>query len=188
MHVREAIAQRRSLRSLAPFTVAEELIEELATAASLAPSCFNKQPWRYVFVYEKQKLEKLHTALSGGNAWARKGSLVVAIVTRKDLDCIVKNREYYLFDNGTAMGFMLLKATELGLIAHPIAGYDEEKAKRILNIPEEMTLITLVIFGQKAAQTDPELSENQKRSEASRPPRMQPKAFAFHNEYGKHKE
>ena len=185
MHVSQAIAQRRSLRSLTPFTVTDELIAELAAAANLAPSCFNKQPWRYVFVYGKQTLEELHTALSRGNGWAHNGSLIVAIVTRKDLDCVVKNRDYYLFDNGTAMGFMLLKATELGLIAHPIAGYDEEKAKSILHIPEDMTLITLVIFGKRAPQINPELSDHQKQSEAQRPSRMETSEFVFHNQYSK---
>ncbi|MFB0562029.1 MAG: hypothetical protein ACETWM_12570 [Candidatus Lokiarchaeia archaeon] len=35
-----------------------------------------------------------------------------------------------------------LRATKLGLVTHPIAGYDEEQVKKVLNIPEDMRVIT----------------------------------------------
>ncbi|MCK4297935.1 MAG: nitroreductase family protein, partial [Planctomycetes bacterium] len=50
MEVREAIERRRAYRSLDPAPISDELIRDLAESASLAPSCFNNQPWRFVFV------------------------------------------------------------------------------------------------------------------------------------------
>ena len=119
--LKELLEKRRAYRSLKPLEVTDELIEDLALCAGLAPSCYNKQPWRYIFVYEEEQLKKLQDALAGGNAWAKKASLLVGVFSRKDFDCIVKDREYYLFDTGTATGFLLLRATELGLVAHPMA-------------------------------------------------------------------
>lgn len=59
MDVKEAIQERRAYRSLEPVKITEELIRDLAKFASLSASCFNKQPWRFVFVYDKGVLVQL---------------------------------------------------------------------------------------------------------------------------------
>ena len=58
MDVRQAIVERRAYRSLVPVEITEELIDDLAGSAQLFCSCFNNQPWRYVFVYDKNMLSK----------------------------------------------------------------------------------------------------------------------------------
>ena len=121
MNVKEAIEKRRALRSLDPIEISDELVIKLATVAQLTPSCANNQPWRFIFVREKDKLQKLNDALSDRNYWAKKASLIIAVFSKKENDCIVKEREYYLFDSGMASAFIQLRATELGLVAHPIA-------------------------------------------------------------------
>jgi nitroreductase len=172
MDVREAIETRRAYRSFERATSTEETARDLARHASLAPSCFNKQPWRYVFVYGHEMLEKLHGALAKGNEWAQAASMIVAVYSRKDLDCDVKGREYYLFDLGLSTAFLVLRATELGLVAHPIAGFDEGAAKEILGIGEEMRLITLVIVGTHSDEINDLLSEKQAEAEIERPERL----------------
>ncbi len=181
MNVKEAIEARRAYRSLDPVEVTPELIRDLAESAGLAPSCFNNQPWRFVFVYEREKLEKLWEAMSRGNEWTRLASMIIAVVSRKDLDCDIKGREYYLFDTGMATAFLILRATELGLVAHPIAGYHEDKVKEILGIPEDMKVITLVIVGKHSSTISPLLTEKQVEAEKARPPRLPLEEYAFIN-------
>jgi len=122
MDVKEAIEKRRAYRAIEPVDVTDELIRDLAYHASLAPSCYNNQPWRFVFVKSRGKLEELFGMLSSGNGWAKNASLIVAVYSMRDYDCVIKEREYYLFDTGMAVALMILRATELGLVAHPIAG------------------------------------------------------------------
>lgn len=172
MKLMEIIEKRRAYRSLQPVAINEELVGELATAASLSASCFNKQPWRYVFVYERETLALLKKAMSKGNEWTQAASLIVAVCSRKDLDCVVKEREYYLFDTGMATAALILRATEMGLVAHPIAGYDEGKAKEALGIPADMTLITLVNIGAHLLPPNSLLNDAQKESEKTRPERL----------------
>ena len=148
MGVKQAIQIRRAYRSLEPVEITEELVRDLAQSAQLAPSCFNNQPWRFVFAYDPDVLKRLYGAVSKGNKWVEAGSMIIAVFSQKDLDCLIKGREYYLFDTGMATAFIILRATELGLVAHPIAGYKEDAVKEILGIPEEMTLITLLIVGK----------------------------------------
>jgi nitroreductase len=96
---------------------------------------------------------------------------------------VVKERKYFLFDTGMSVGMMILRATELGLVAHPIAGYDENKAKEILNIPPEMRLITLIIVGKHSDEIKSELSEDMAKGEKQRPPRKSFNEFVWINEY-----
>lgn len=182
------IEKRRAYRSLDLVNITSETVNDLARNAQLAPSCFNNQPWRYVFVYKKKKLEELFGALSKGNVWAHKASLIVAVVSTPEYDCRIKGRDYYLFDTGMATAFLILRATDLGMVAHPIAGYNEEMVKEILKVPQELTVITLVIVGKHSKEIGQELSEKQVAWEKERPERMPLEQFAFHNEYSEKKD
>ncbi len=183
MNVKEAIRTRRAYRSLAPAEITAELITDLAESAQLACSCFNNQPWRFVFVSDPQTLRELHPALSRGNEWAQAASLIIAVFSEQGLDCVIKGREYYLFDTGLATAFLILRATELGLVAHPIAGFREEAVKETLNIPAEMTVITLIIVGKRAATVGPLLTEKQAAGEQKRPERLSLDRFVYLNRF-----
>ncbi|MCX5749371.1 MAG: nitroreductase family protein [Candidatus Saganbacteria bacterium] len=183
MDVKEAIEKRRAYRSLDKAEITKELVDDLSHSASLAASCFNNQPWRFIFVYEEEQLKKLKTALNKGNEWAGDASMIIAVASKKDTDCVVKGREYFLFDTGMATAHLILRATELGLVAHPIAGYDEQKAREILNVPEDMTVITLINVGKHSGTIRPTLSEKQAEGEKDRPKRLPPEKFSFINKY-----
>ena len=137
MDVIEAIETRRAYRSLDPVVITEDLVRDLARNAQLAPSCFNNQPVRFVFVYKPEVLKEMHQALSSGNSWAQAASMIVAVYSKAEDDCIIRDREYHQFDVGQSVAFLILRATELGLVAHPIAGFSPKKTREILGIPEE---------------------------------------------------
>jgi len=183
MDVKEAINKRRAYRSLVPVEITEEIIEDLARCAQLFCSCFNNQPWRYVFVYERDMLERMHEALSSGNEWARAASMIIAVFSKPDLDCLIRDRKYYFFDTGMATAAIILRATELGLVAHPIAGFSPKKTRAILNIPDEMEVITLVIVGKHSDRLSPVLSEKQIAAEKQRPERLSLSEFVYRNKY-----
>jgi nitroreductase len=172
MELMETIEKRHAYRSLGPARIDESLVRDLATAASLSASCFNKQPWRFVFAFDKDVLGRLQGAINKGNEWTRAASMIIAVASRKDMDCVTKEKEYYLFDIGMATAFLILRATELGLVAHPIGGFDEEKAKEILGIPADMRLITLVNVGAHLLPVNALLSQKQAEAEGSRPERL----------------
>lgn len=184
MDVTRAIHGRRAYRSLEQVEITDELVRDLARHAQLAPSCNNNQPARFVFVWDKAVLEALKPAFSRGNAWCYAASLVIVVCAEKEADCVIRDREYYLFDTGMQTAFLILRATELGLVAHPIAGYDPEKVREVLGIPEALTVITLVNVGKRAATISPALSEKQVEAEKTRPPRLPLEQMAFFNRFG----
>ena len=91
------------------------------------------------------------------------GAIRVLIVTGIDLLAAMER-------DPTA--FLVLRATELGLVAHPIAGFDEGAAKEILGIDDEMKLITLVIVGKHSDSINDLLTEKQAEAEMERPERL----------------
>jgi nitroreductase len=108
----------------------------------------------------------------------------VAVFSKEGDDCMVKGRNYHQFDTGMAVGFLLLRATELGLVAHPFAGYREKAVKGILDIPEEYQLIALVAVGKKAEVLHDLLNEDQKVNESKRTERKTFEEFAHIDRYG----
>ncbi|MEM4258581.1 MAG: nitroreductase family protein [Candidatus Thermoplasmatota archaeon] len=183
MNVTTAIEQRRAYRSLEQVNVTKELVEDLAHHAQLAPSCFNNQPWRFIFVYDKEKLQNMREVLSKGNEWAYDASMIVVVLSKKEYDCIIRERVYHQFDTGLATAFLMLRATELGLVAHPIAGYSPKKTREILGIPEDVEVITLVIIGKHSTVIRPILSEHQIANEKARPERFPLSRFVAENRY-----
>jgi nitroreductase len=185
MDVIQAIKERRAYRSLDPVEITEDLVKDLAGSAILAPSCFNNQPTRFVFVYDPDILMKMREALSQGNKWVHAASMIIAVFSRKEDDCMIKDREYHQFDCGLASGLLILRATELGLVAHPIAGFSPKKTREILGIPEEYQVIALIIVGKHSEEISPVLSEKQVEWEKERPLRLPLEKFAFFNHYGR---
>ncbi|MBE0636145.1 nitroreductase family protein [Candidatus Bipolaricaulota bacterium] len=162
-----AIMSRRARRAITGQPIARDILETILTAAHLAPSCANSQPWRFVVVDEEPALTQVKEYLSGGNYWAKLAPAVIAVVSRTDLDCqIPDGREYHLFGCGLASMNLMLQATEMGLIAHPIAGFKQAPIKTLLDIPDDFTLITLIILGNPA-DTDQLLSEKHRLEEVS---------------------
>ena len=183
MELDTLLERRRALRSLSKFDVTNEFINRLATAAGLAPSCNNKQPWRFVFVSDVAKLKALSGSLMSGNYWAKKAPLMIAVFSKRELDCAIKDRDYYQFDTGMATANLLLKATDLGLVTHPMAGFDPDKAREVLHIPDEFHLITLIAVGKQQNTIDSELSEKHQSQELQRPSRLNTEDFVYLNEY-----
>jgi len=183
MSVKEIIERRRAYRTLEPVEITRDLVNDLAEVAKISPSCGNKQPWRFVFAYDKHVLKQLFTVLSGGNKWVEKASMIIGVFSEPENDCMIGERLYYLFDTGMATAFIMLRATELGLVAHPIAGFDETSAKDILGIPNAMRLITLIIIGKHSKEVNPVLSESMKLGEKQRPPRKAIEDFIHIDRY-----
>jgi glutaredoxin-dependent peroxiredoxin len=184
MDVETAIQTRRARRTFDTKEIPIDVLHKMIEAMRLSPSCNNQQPWRVVAVRSPEKLDVLKEALSKGNVWAKRAPLILAICSRPDDDCRLNdNRDYFLFGCGMSVGMLMLQATELGMIAHPIAGYDPLKVKQSLGIPPEYTVITLVICGYPGGDTSL-LSEKQLALEKDRPARKPVGENFFDDEWG----
>ncbi len=65
MNTLDAIRERRSIRRFKPDPLPEDALREILTAATLAPSGKNEQPWRFVIVREDKRAEMLAVMRAG---------------------------------------------------------------------------------------------------------------------------
>lgn len=65
MNTLEAIRTRRSIRRFKPDPLPEDVLKEILTAATLAPSGKNEQPWRFVVVREDKRPELIAVMRAG---------------------------------------------------------------------------------------------------------------------------
>ena len=183
MDVKEAVRRRRATRAFDDRVVDLQMIDGLIETVRLSPSCNNNQPWRVIVAWGPA-LETVKAHLSKGNSWAKRAPLILVVCARLDDDCKMADlRDYYLFSTGLAIGEMLLRATEMGLIAHPIAGYDAVAIKQELGIPDDHVLITLVICGHPGTDVSL-LSEKQLLAERERPLRKPVSENFFRDRWG----
>lgn len=130
-------------------TVEREKIMAVLEAARWAPSCFNDQP-RHFLVFDgsdAQALERARACLIEGNAWAKKAPVLILSVARETFEYNGKPNRWAQHDTGLATENLLLEAVELGLAAHPMAGYDADRARSEFGIPEGFTPIAMIAIG-----------------------------------------
>jgi nitroreductase len=145
---------RRAKRALSEKNIPDEVLKRIMRAATYAPSCFNNQPWRFVVVNERSKLEALHDSLAGGNYWMKKAPAIIVLATKPDLDARLSDRrEYALLGCGLAAENLMLQAFKEDVIGHAIAGFDPLVVKAKLGIPEDYIVITLIALGYPGDET-----------------------------------
>jgi len=160
------LAQRESRRVIdidKPLHIS--IVESLIEAARWAPSCANKQPWRMV-VAQGASLSAVKEALAKGNDWAAQAPVIIAFASKPALACQITGRDYFPLDIGLAVENMLLQGTHLGLVMHPIAGFDEGKVKLALHVPEQYRIYNLVVAGFPG---DPQLADDRTLEKEAQP-------------------
>lgn len=141
------ITARQSRRLIDPDKpVRRADILSLLEAARWAPSCANKQPWRLV-VSMDESLSAVRAALNRGNGWAKNAPVLMALASKPELDCQLNGRDYHTLGLGLALENLLLQASHLGLVVHPMAGFDEAQVKAALQIPDDFRVYVLVAVG-----------------------------------------
>ena len=174
---------RRAKRALSEEQIPEEVVKRIMTAATYAPSCFNNQPWRFLVVSEEKRLEDMHAELSGGNYWAKKAPVIVAVITKPDLDAKLSDRrEYAVLGCGLAMENLMLQAFKEGAIAHAMAGFDPLVVKERFSIPEEYIVMALIAIGYPGDESH--LSDKHKEMEHSPRDRKPESEVICYNAWG----
>ncbi len=142
------IKKRKSYVTFKDKDVEKEKIDKLIEAARWSPSCFNNQPWYYIFVSKDDELrEELEKALSTGNGFAKKAPYLVAVISKKEDDCKTNGIPYYAYDTGMSVMSLALEAEHLGLNMHQMAGYNEDDVKKTLSVPDNYRVIVLFALG-----------------------------------------
>ncbi len=160
-----AIEQRRAYRALDTRPIEPDVLLGLIEAASTAPSGMNNQPWRFITVTERERLDALKESLSRGNYWAKRAPAIIAVVTNNHWSMQLGERSYAPFEVGMATMALQIQAVSEGLYIHPIAGFNADQAKAVLEIEKDDSLLVLLILGYPGSEEG--LSDAHRESEHS---------------------
>jgi len=185
----ELIEKRWSPRAFSAQPVETEKLNELFEAARWAASCYNEQPWRFVYAAreEKELFRKLFDCLVERNQqWVKTAPLLLLTVARRDFSHNGKPNRHAWHDVGLALGNFTLQAVALGLFVHQMAGFSSEKARENLGIPADFEPVAMVAVGYPG---DPAQLPEELRAREGAPRTRKPLADivfhgAWHNDSG----
>lgn len=111
----------------------------------------NTQPWLYIYANSGETVfNTIFTSLADGNKqWAKDAAVLIVSMAQIEYEQkgdIVKNSHAW-HDTGMANIQLMLQATELGLVTHPMGGFDAEKLKQGLKLPLDFQPILVIALG-----------------------------------------
>jgi nitroreductase len=156
MIFKELILARQSVRRYADTPVEPEKLNLCLEAARLAPSASNSQPWKFIVVDQEPLRTEVAKATFSDikliNKFTIQAPVLIVIVMEKAklitrLAMMVKKKEWPLIDIGITASHFCLQATELGLGTCMIGWFEEEKIKKLLQIPSDKSIGLLITLG-----------------------------------------
>jgi nitroreductase len=147
---------RWSPRAMSGEPVAEADLMRLFEAARWAPSTFNEQEWRYLFARRESPHWETFFGLLGppNQVWCRNAGALMVVLSKKTFTLNGKPNPVHTFDAGASFENLALQGTSMGLVVHGMAGFDREKARRDLNVPEDFAVEAMVAVGQPGEPDD----------------------------------
>jgi nitroreductase len=126
-------------------------------AATLAPSAFNYQPWRFLYAVHGDANWDLFVSLlmPFNAAWAKAAGALVIVVSDSllRLGGDPRPNHSHSFDAGAAWALLALQATALGYYAHGMSGIEHDRIRTELGIPNDFRIEAAIAIGRKG---DPE--------------------------------
>ena len=151
----------------------EELMP-IFEAARWAPSAFNSQPWRFIYakrntVREEDWNRLFNLLVDGNKEWAKNAAVLTVVISKKEVE--YKGRVLpsptHQFDTGAAWENLALEASSRRLVAHAIAGFDYDKARKDLDIRDEYDVLSMIAIGIRGPKENlpPKLQEMESPSD-----------------------
>ena len=132
------------MRNYKPDPVPDLVIHRILQAGRWSPTSSNTQAWHFIVIRDRDSLAALGTVATQG-PFLPQAAFVIAVVMdnapRPQLDAgrAIQQMEIMAWSEGVGMCFAGVRAEE-----------QQREIKRMLNIPAEMELITLLGFGYRA--------------------------------------
>jgi nitroreductase len=152
--ITESLKNRRSIRDFADDPVSEEQISTIIEAARWAPSWLNLQPWKFIVIDDSKVRDKICAAIPmTAKAGVNDAPVSIAVCVED-----YRNSAHLAEDGAAATLYMSLAAHSLGLGTYWVGLYDrknrgssaEAKIRRILGVPENYRLLSLLPIGVPA--------------------------------------
>lgn len=141
---------RWSPRAMSGDPIPESDLRVLFEAARWAPSSYNNQPWRILYAHrESEHWELFFDLLVATNkVWARNAAVLLLMVSKTTFDHNGKPSVTHSFDCGAAWASLAFQGVLKGYVVHGMQGFDYERARISLNIPDEYRVEAMAAVGR----------------------------------------
>jgi nitroreductase len=178
LSVDDAIQSRHSIRKFVQEPIPKEDINKIFELVRLTPSAWNLQPWRFHVATDMQLKEKLQEAAYGQQQVTSAPAVVLVTSDMEDVLAnlaetvhpglpperqqeevanlssffggmsVEERGQWGLTQTNIALGFLLVAIQGLGYASVPMLGFDQEKVKEILALPEHIKFAAMVPIGR----------------------------------------
>jgi len=133
-----------------------EELNVLFEAARWAPSSYNNQPWRILFARRGTEHWPLFFDLlvDVNKTWAKKAAALVVFISKTTFDHNGEPSITHSFDTGAAWENLALQGALKGFVIHGLQGFDYERARTALKIPDGFQVEAMVAIGRPGKKED----------------------------------
>ncbi len=163
--VHPIVISRWSARAMTGEPLSDKELMPLFEAAKWAPSSFNGQPWR--FLYAKRDTKHwdafFDLLIDFNKQWCKNAAVLMVVISRKTFEHNDRPARTHSFDAGAAWENLAIEGTRRGLVVHAMSGFDYDKAREVLGIPELYNIECMVAVGKRGKKENlpPELQEKE---------------------------
>jgi len=159
--INEIILNRWSPRAMTGEAIDDATLMSFFEAARWAPTAMNNQLTR--FTYAKRDTKHWNTYFDllaeGNQKWCGDAAALVIIFSRKISYHKDRPQPSHSFEAGAAFENFALEATSQGYVAHPMGGFDKEKARNLRGLDESWEIDAMFAVGEYAAEKSKESEE-----------------------------
>ncbi|MED4531654.1 nitroreductase family protein [Metabacillus fastidiosus] len=182
LSVDDAIKSRHSIRKFIQEPISKEDLNQIFELVRLTPSAWNLQPWRFHVITDTALKEKLQEAAYGQQQVTSAPAVAILISDMEDVLAnlpetvhpglsaerqqdevanlssffggmsVEERGQWGLTQTNIALGFLLTAIQGLGYASVPMLGFDQEKVKEILSLPEHIKFAAMIPFGKPDAE------------------------------------
>ena len=147
--VDQQFVNRWSPRSMSGQALSKDQMAGLVEAARWSPSCFNLQPWRFIYSLKDDDYWKkfLGLLIDVNRLWVERAGAIVILLS---IDRPSESEDLSptaAFDTGSAWMSLALQAQTMGLVSHAMWGFHHEAVAEVINMPSNMSARAMIAIG-----------------------------------------
>lgn len=157
-------------------------LKAVLEAARWSASCFGEEPWRFLVARRDAPWRHaVEDALSEGNRWARRASVLLVGVARRHFTRNGKPNSYARHDLGMSLSSLMVEAMARGLVTHAMAGFDADAVRDSFSVPDDHDVVWTLALGH----WDPEMEDERLERKDARERRRKPlEELVFGSRFG----
>ena len=142
--------KRWSPRAMSGELLSTQELMSLFEAARWAPSSYNNQPWRFLYALKHTPSWDLffNLLVPANQEWAVNGAVLMVLISHITFEYNNKLSRTHSFDAGAAWENLALQGAHMGLVVHGLEGFDYDKARQVLAIPQDYTVEAMIVVGK----------------------------------------